>query len=145
MHKVDENRLPNNHLLISVGEGPIFQYTSCGLDYVYVRGMVEVHPTMDGWLRLKELSQVNNQIADHILAQTILSAAHFRFLQKETGLSLARLCAELGLDVEFVDAWEAGSGFAPSGAEGVRDIYGQYRELGYVKFLQTHSAQVRAA
>jgi DNA-binding transcriptional regulator YiaG len=145
MDMVDEKSLPDNHLLIEAGEGEIFHYTVSGLDFVYVRGMVEEHPTMPGWFRLKKLQEVNAQISDYILAQESMPATHFRFLRKEVGLSIVQICVELGLVVEAVDAWENGDGFMPTGVEGICAVYRKFRSLGYAAFVQSHSAKALAA
>lgn len=150
MRAIDKNSLPENHLLVSVGEGSIFHYAACGIDSVYVKGALVEHPTYAGWYRIDRIEEIHHQIGTHVLSESeatpgIVNPSHFRFMRRDMGLTLADVCTELGADFQRAEAWENGAGIAPTGAEKIVSLFQEYRKAGYSAFLAArHHSKVAA-
>jgi len=107
-----------------------YQYTECGLDYVYLVGGVEIRHTSEG-----EFVQINNPEGLHraigkflVGRKKALSGREVRFLRHEMDMSQPTLAYLLGVTEQTLQKWEAGrTAQVPAPAEAlIRLLYSEY-------------------
>jgi DNA-binding transcriptional regulator YiaG len=104
----------------------MYQYTGCGLDYVYLKnGVTEKETPYGKGVSIHDLEGLHRVIAlDIIENHPELSPDEFRFLRKELEFTQASLGDILGRDAQSVAKWEKGEGKIPvMAANFLRAIY----------------------
>jgi DNA-binding transcriptional regulator YiaG len=86
----------------------MYQYTLCGLDYVYlVNGYVRQETPHGTAVSVQDVEGLHRAIADDIIRNRAqLSGQEIRFLRKEMDLSQSNLAVLLGVDSQTVARWE---------------------------------------
>jgi putative transcriptional regulator len=107
-----------------------YQYTECGLDYVYLVGGMEIRHTSEG-----EYVQINNPEGLHkaigkflVTRRKALSGKEVKFLRHEMDMSQPTLAYLLGVTEQTLQKWEAGrTSQVPAPAEAlIRLLYSEY-------------------
>jgi putative transcriptional regulator len=100
---------------------PLYHYTACGLDNVYLAGGVDFHDGPRGkQVSIRDIDGLHAAIGRFLVTQKRhLSGKEFRFLRHEMLMSQATLANLLDVAEQTVHRWEAGKTEIPSGAEAV--------------------------
>lgn len=104
----------------------MYQYTGCGLDYIYLKnGYLEKETPYGKGVSIHNLEGLHRAIAlDVAENRPVLSPDEFRFLRKELEFTQASLGQLLGRDAQSVANWEKGSHEIPAMAANLlRAIY----------------------
>lgn len=88
----------------------MYQYTGCGLDYIYLKnGYIEEETPYGKGVSIHNLEGLHRAIAlDVAKNRPVLSPDEFRFLRKELEFTQASLGQMLGRDAQSVANWEKG-------------------------------------
>ncbi|GAA4334918.1 helix-turn-helix transcriptional regulator [Pigmentiphaga soli] len=88
----------------------MYHYTECGLDNVWLINGFTVE-TIDGeeFVSFEEADDLHAAIGRTLASKPNLTAAEFKFLRKELGLSQKRLADMLGTSEQTISLWERGS------------------------------------
>lgn len=117
LDKVERADVPSHAIAVSLGEGDWFRYSACGMDNVYVCGVMDAHFTdLDEWFKFRNLRLMNQLISEALSNEAdLIGPAQFTFLRKQTGLTLHEFCSLNSIDLHSVEAWLEGRGFLPDG------------------------------
>lgn len=107
-----------------------YQYTECGLDFVYlVNGFEFVRTSQGNAVRIQDIDGLHRFIGQHLINdRKHLSGKEIRFLRHEMLLSQASLARLLGVDEQTVARWEKGAGRkVPKMADAsIRQLYSEH-------------------
>jgi hypothetical protein len=117
---------PADWVIDSGVEGPLWRYSGCGLDNVWVRGGLSF--AQDYYVSFRNLRLVHGRIAAKILDEDRVSAPRFRLVRKLMGVSATSFAVAHRLDALELTAWEQGRGPQPAGVEeALRKAYALWR------------------
>jgi len=126
MFGLDGAPAPADWVIDSGVEGPLWRYSACGLDNVWVRGGLSF--AQDYYVSFRNLRLIHERIAAKILDEARISAPRFRLVRKMMGVSATTFAVAHRLDALELNAWEQGRGPQPAGVEeSLRKAYAQWR------------------
>jgi putative transcriptional regulator len=106
-----------------------YQYSECGLDYVYLVGGFEVRPTPFGdQLTIANQKGLHKAIGKYLIThKKELTGKEVRFLRHEMDMSQPTLAKLLGVTEQTVHKWEMGktTQVPETASRMIRVIYGQ--------------------